>query len=104
MRNQARGLAQKISSIMDFSCFPFFLVSLLKKMLKNIKNYEKNFYVKFDWEISKITNKIIEIPGMVKENSFFRSHDSFLFFGASTTKLLINLFVIQKTCILSSKY
>ena len=73
-------------------------------MLKNIKNYEKNFYVKFDWEISKITNKIIEIPGMVKENSFFRSHDSFLFFGEPSTKLLINLFVIQKTCILSSKY
>ena len=34
---------------------------------RNHNNYETNFYVKFDYEISKIAKKSFEIPGMVKE-------------------------------------
>ena len=64
-------------------------------MYWNSNNDKVNFYVKLDYEFSKIASKIIEISWMVKEIIHFVVLKLFIFRG-SFTKFLINWFLKQK--------
>ena len=84
--------------------FSFFFSSFLFDENKKIIIITRQiFYVKFDYEISKIAKKIPRNSKNGKRN-FFCILKSFLFFKEPSTKLPLNSFLIQETCILSSKY
>ena len=58
----------------DFSCLVFFPSFLFKKK-SDCWNHETSFYVKFDYETSKIAKEITEIRLMAKKIvSYFSEH------------------------------